>query len=98
MNLNSCMIKNILTVLLLLFISIQFIDFKKKVSLKLSANAVENHYKIPSDVRFILKTSCNNCHFSKTFYPSYSKIQLLKLCLNDHAISWRRYECNSEEA
>jgi len=84
-------LKNILTVLLLLFIGIQFIDVKKNISQNPSANAIENHYKIPETVRSILKTSCYDCHSNNTVYPSYSKIQPVKWWLADHVNSGKRH-------
>lgn len=84
-------LKNILIVLLLLFIAIQFIDVKKNISQNPSANAIENHYKVPEKVRSIFKTSCYDCHSNNTVYPSYSKIQPVKWWLADHVNSGKRH-------
>ena len=75
MNKSILNLKNILTVLLLLFIGIQFIDVQKNISQDQSVNAIGNHYKVPPKVKSILKTSCYDCHSNNTIYPSYSKLQ-----------------------
>jgi len=91
MNKSILNLKNILTVLLLLFIGIQFIDVQKNISQSQSANAIENHYKIPEKVQAILKTSCYDCHSNNTTYPSYSKLQPVKWWLADHVNSGKRH-------
>ena len=91
MNKSIFNIKNILTVVLLIFIGIQFIDVKKNISQNLSTNAIENHYKVPSKVQSLLKTSCYDCHSNNTIYPSYSKIQPVKWWLADHVNSGKRH-------
>ena len=91
MNKSIFNITNILTVLLLLFIGIQFIDVKKNISQTHSENAIENFYKIPPNVQSILKTSCYDCHSNSTIYPSYSKIQPVKWWLADHVNSGKRH-------
>ncbi|AZA89875.1 Uncharacterised protein [Chryseobacterium nakagawai] len=91
MNKSILNLKNILTVLLLLFIGIQFIDVQKNISQSQSANAIENHYKIPEKVQAILKTSCYDCHSNNTSYPWYSKVQPVKWWLADHVNSGKRH-------
>ena len=91
MNKSIFNLKNILTVLLLLFIGIQFIDIKKNISQDQSANAIGNHYNVPSKVQSILKTSCYDCHSNNTSYPWYSKIQPVKWWLADHVNSGKRH-------
>ena len=91
MNKSFFNLKNILTVLLLLFIAIQFIDVKKNISQNPSANAIENHNNVPKKVQLILKTSCYDCHSNNTVYPSYSKIQPVKWWLADHVNSGKRH-------
>jgi len=91
MNKSILNLKNILTVLLLLFIGIQFIDVEKNISQDQSANAIGNHYKIPEKVQAILKTSCYDCHSNNTSYPWYSKVQPVKWWLADHVNSGKRH-------
>lgn len=91
MNKSILNLKNILTVLLLLFIGIQFIDVEKNISQDESANAIGNHYKVPPNVQTILKTSCYDCHSNNTIYPSYSKLQPVKWWLADHVNSGKRH-------
>jgi len=91
MNKSFLNLKNILTVLLLLFIGIQFIDVQKNISQDQSANAIGNHYNVPPKVKSILKTSCYDCHSNNTIYPSYSKMQPVKWWLADHVNSGKRH-------
>ena len=91
MNQSILNLKNILTVLLLLFIGIQFIDVQKNISEDQSANAIENYYNVPPKVKSILKTSCYDCHSNNTIYPSYSKLQPVKWWLADHVNSGKRH-------
>lgn len=91
MNKSFFTIKNILTVLLLLFIGIQFIDVQKNISQVQSVNAIGNHYKVPAKVQEILKTSCYDCHSNNTSYPWYSKVQPVKWWLADHVNSGKRH-------
>ena len=91
MNKSILNLKNILTVLLLLFIGIQFIDVKKNISQDQSANAIGNHYNLPPKVKSILKTSCYDCNSNNTIYPSYSKLQPVKWWLADHVNSGKRH-------
>lgn len=91
MNKSFFNLKNILTVLLLLFISIQFIDVEKNISQIQSENAIGNYYKVPAKVKSILKTSCYDCHSNNTTYPSYSKFQPVKWWLADHVNSGKRH-------
>lgn len=91
MNKSFFPVKNILIILLLLFIGIQFIDVKRNVSPNPSANAIENYYKIPVKVQTILKTSCYDCHSNNTSYPWYSKVQPVKWWLSDHVNSGKRH-------
>lgn len=91
MNKSIFNLKNILTVLLLLFIGIQFIDVKKNIRQDQSANAIENYYNVPPKVKSILKTSCYDCHSNNTIYPSYSKFQPVKWWLADHVNSGKRH-------
>ncbi|MET3537182.1 heme-binding domain-containing protein [Chryseobacterium limigenitum] len=91
MNKSIFNLKNILTILLLLFIGIQFIDVKKNISQSRSANAIENYYTIPVKVQTILKTSCYDCHSNNTSYPWYSNVQPVKWWLADHVDSGKRH-------
>ena len=91
MNKSFFTIKNILTVLLLMFIGIQFIDVKKNISQDQSVNAIGNHYKVPPKVKSIFKTSCYDCHSNNTIYPFYSKLQPVKWWLADHVNSGKRH-------
>lgn len=45
---------------------------------------ISSVHSVPSEVREILKRSCNDCHSNNTHYPWYSSIQPLSLWLNHH--------------
>ena len=94
------MIKKILKwtflVLLVAFIIIQFIRPKKNTSSEPSANAIENKYPIPEDVKSILKTSCYDCHSNNTVYPWYAEVQPFGWWLAGH-ISDGKKDLNFDE-
>lgn len=79
-------IKNILLLLLVAFVIIQFIHPPKNIAdaSTLMTNDISKVYVVPDSVRQILKTSCYDCHSNNTTYPWYSKIQPVAWWLNDH--------------
>ena len=79
------MLKNILLVLLVLFLLAQLIPRPaKNLATAASPNDISTRYTVPSDVNSILKESCNDCHSNNTHYPWYSKIQPVAWWLGDH--------------
>ena len=69
------LIKTIILVLLLLFITIQFIQPTRNRSSEVLSTDIEKIYVVPVKVSAILKTSCYDCHSNNTRYPWYSFIQ-----------------------
>jgi len=89
-------LKRILIVLLVAFIIIQFIRPAKNISSTPSANDISTKYKVPEDVKNILRTSCYDCHSNNTIYPWYAKVQPVAWWLDDHIKEGKR-ELNFSE-
>jgi hypothetical protein len=90
--------KNILWLLLILLVIIQFIHPEKNISSPsaLQANDISKLYPIPDSVNQILQTSCYDCHSNNTVYPWYSKIQPVAWWLSNHIVEGKR-EINFSE-
>jgi hypothetical protein len=84
-------VRNILLVLLLLFIGIQFIRPKKNVSAVISLNDISRKYIVPPDVQTILAKACYDCHSNHTVYPWYNTIQPVAWWLNRHVNQGKRH-------
>lgn len=76
-------VKSILLILLIVFISIQFIRPEKNLSATNPA-PLSAKYAIPDTVNHILQVSCNDCHSNVTTYPWYSEIQPVAWWLSHH--------------
>ncbi len=78
-------IKVLLTVILVIFILIQFYPRpKKNESNLISSNNISFVHAVPAAVQEVLKTSCYDCHSNSTVYPWYFKIQPVAIWLNNH--------------
>ena len=88
------MIKKILRgtfwILLILFIAIQFYRPARNKATRPFANAIENKYPMPEEVKNILKASCNDCHSNNTVYPWYAEIQPVRWWLDGHITDGKR--------
>ncbi len=67
--------KNIFLGLLIIFITIQFIQASHNSNTQVLPTDITNQYPIPEGVTAILKNSCYDCHSNNTRYPWYSYIQ-----------------------
>ncbi|MEI8060032.1 MAG: heme-binding domain-containing protein [Ferruginibacter sp.] len=76
--------KNLLLVLLAVFVIIQFFRPQKNISAGISANDITKKYVVPDSVMSILKTSCYDCHSNNTIYPWYNNIQPVAWWLKNH--------------
>ncbi len=80
-------VKQILLVLLILFVAIQFMRPARNQSGQALQAAFSNTYTIPDNVHALFKNACFDCHTNNTFYPWYSNIQpvgwLLAKDIND---------------
>ena len=65
----------ILLPILIVFITIQFIQPVRNTSGQVLPTDISNIYKIPPDVFTLINSSCYDCHSNNTNYPWYSNIQ-----------------------
>ena len=85
-----------LSVLLLIFILIQFFRPTKNVGEEIAANQMAAVQPVPENVGQILKVSCNDCHSNTTLYPWYNNIQPVAWILNHHIVEGKK-ELNFSE-
>ncbi len=64
-----------LALMLIIFISIQFIRPERNISNQILQTDVSNTFNIPRNVYTLLKNACYDCHSNNTNYPWYSNIQ-----------------------
>jgi hypothetical protein len=84
------MIRKILIVLLIIFISMQFIRPTRNNGLAETASDITHYVIVPDRVRNILKTSCYDCHSNHTVYPWYMNINPVGLWLKNHIDNGKR--------
>jgi len=91
-------LKNILLLLLVALVIIQFIRPGKNISAPstLLANDISKVYTVPDSVHQILQTSCYDCHSNNTTYPWYAKVQPVAWWLNNHIVEGKK-EVNFSE-
>jgi len=65
----------ILVVIVIAFISIQFIRPARNLSGQVLQTDISKTYNIPENVFSIFKNACYDCHSNNTNYPWYSNIQ-----------------------
>jgi signal recognition particle subunit SEC65 len=68
-------VKKILLALLIVVISIQFIQPVRNKSGQVLPTDISIVYNIPDQVQSVLKNACYDCHSNNTNYPWYSNIQ-----------------------
>lgn len=83
--------KMIITILVLLFIIIQFFGTAKNSSSAVAENAIEKHYTLPNKIQSILKSSCYDCHSNNTKYPWYNNFQPINWWLAGHINEGKRH-------
>ena len=89
-------IKFVLIVLVIAFVTIQFFRPTKNAGEELAANQITAVNQVPQDVQQLLKVSCYDCHSNTTIYPWYSKMQPIAWFLNNHIIEGKK-EVNFSE-
>ncbi len=89
-------LKNVILILLVVLIIMQFFHPLKNLSKVPSANNIATIYTVPEDVTGILKKACNDCHSNNTRYPWYNNIQPVAWWLNNHIEEGKR-ELNFDE-
>ena len=70
--------------LLVVVVGIQFIPASVNKQPEVLETDIRNVYKVPTEVLSILQTSCFDCHSNNTNYPWYSKIQPIRLIMDNH--------------
>ncbi|WEK70478.1 MAG: heme-binding domain-containing protein [Candidatus Chryseobacterium colombiense] len=90
MKTSSLIVKGIGVIFLLLLV-IQLFDTEKNVAVNDPEQSIEKHYKVPSHIQGLLKTSCYDCHSNNTVYPWYNNIQPVKWWLADHVNSGKKH-------
>jgi len=68
-------VKQILLVLLIVFVVIQFMQRARNQSGQVLQTEFSNTYSIPNNVYTLFKNACFDCHSNNTSYPWYSNIQ-----------------------
>lgn len=68
-------LKQILVVVLIVFIAIQFIQPARNISGQVLQTDISNTYNIPERVHTLLNNACYDCHSNNTDYPWYSNVQ-----------------------
>lgn len=57
------------------FVGLQFIPSKRNESNRILETDFEKTFRVPSEIRTILKTACYDCHSNNTRYPWYNRLQ-----------------------
>ena len=84
------MIRKILTVLLVMFLSIQFIRPPRNNGPADSTKDITHYVHVPDTVLNMLKRSCYDCHSNYTVYPWYVNINPVGLWLRYHINQGKR--------
>lgn len=89
-------LKQIVVLLLVVFVGIQFIPTTHNQSTVILTSNFLSTYKVPKDIQKLLKNSCYDCHSNNTNYPWYNKIQPASWFL-EHHIKEGKNELNFDE-
>lgn len=76
--------KAILTVLLSVFVLMQFIPPRRNLSPVPAGQVFVDSFKVDAKVNAILSVSCYDCHSNNTQYPWYTNVQPLGWFMADH--------------
>ena len=77
-------LKKILIIILVVFVTIQFIQPKHNKSDKVLPTDITKAISVPDKVLDVLKNSCYDCHSSNTRYPWYINIQPMGWVMANH--------------
>ncbi len=83
-NQSLTMIRKILIILLVIFLSMQFIRPSRNNGLADSPKDITHYVHVPDSVLSVLKRSCYDCHSNHTVYPWYVNINPVGLWLRYH--------------
>lgn len=89
-------LKNLLILLVLILVLIQFYRPAKNISTEISSNSILTAVVVPQEVEQILKTSCYDCHSNNTVYPWYNNIAPVSWWLDNHVKEGKK-ELNFDE-
>lgn len=78
--------KAILTVLLSVFVLMQFIPPRRNLSPVPAGQVFVDSFKVDAKVNAILSVSCYDCHSNNTNYPWYIEIQPMAWLMEKHII------------
>ena len=84
------MVRKLLIILLVIFLSIQFIRPPRNNGVADSSTDISHYVQIPDNVKDILRTSCYDCHSNHTVYPWYVNINPVGLWLKYHIDDGKR--------
>jgi hypothetical protein len=76
--------RNILLILLIAFVALQFFQPDKNNQRFDMANDIRMVVHVPDSVHALLKTACYDCHSNQTNYPWYANIQPIGWWIKDH--------------
>ena len=77
-------VKNLLWILLAIFLLIQFFRPAKNQAAQASPNDIAEKYVVPMNILMDLNTACYDCHSNYTHYPWYFHIQPVAWWMNSH--------------
>ena len=77
-------VKNIVLILLVAFVGIQFIPTERNQSAVIPVSDFMLVNNVPNNIKSKLQASCYDCHSNNTQYPWYNKIQPVAWFLEDH--------------
>ncbi|MFD2917294.1 heme-binding domain-containing protein [Psychroserpens luteus] len=89
-------VKNIVLVLMVAFVGIQFIPTKRNQSDTVPVTDFMLVNKVPNNIKSMLQVSCYDCHSNNTNYPWYNKMQPIAWFLEGH-INEGKAELNFSE-
>ncbi len=89
-------LKNVLLVLLVLFVLIQFYPRSAKNLSSDASRDIAQVHAVPANIQSVLKSACYDCHSNQTTYPWYASLQPVSYWLNDHIVEGKK-ELNFSE-
>lgn len=82
--------KNIIIVIVSIFIIAQFVRPEKNVSGD-NTNSIHKKYALPTDVEATLKVACDDCHSNTTIYPWYAEVQPIATWIQKHVDNGKKH-------
>lgn len=76
--------KHFFSVVIIVIILVQFYQPARNVTVDKTEKGFLKAYRVPKNIRSILKNSCFDCHSYNTVYPWYSNIQPARFIMEKH--------------